>query len=209
MYDIDWIIFPASSVILTAEPSLVVRFAYCSAMSCTGGACSEERAQMHPGMVGMKIRNLFKRFRDIIRSLGNPLAIGKIVISRLNQFLIVRIRYVVFLFIIFKEIIGFKSFLYGNIVFNNNFFFDFPDSLSHIIVIIRGNIFSREACASSWEIPGTGKTIIKEAVKQGAGKRTSVVSEARTLHTYTNTLKILCAAMGIDYAGTHFKCERD
>lgn len=56
--------------------------------------------------------------------------------------------------------------------------------------------------------PGTGKTIIKEAVKKGAGKRTSVVTVARTLHTYSNTLKILCTAMGIDFAGTHFKCEK-
>jgi type II secretory pathway predicted ATPase ExeA len=40
--------------------------------------------------------------------------------------------------------------------------------------------------------PGTGKTVIKETIKQNACKRTSVISVARTLHTYTNTIKILC-----------------
>jgi MSHA biogenesis protein MshM len=56
--------------------------------------------------------------------------------------------------------------------------------------------------------PGTGKTVIKEAVKQNASKRTTVISVARTLHTYTNTLKILCQAFNIDFLGTHFSCEK-
>lgn len=56
--------------------------------------------------------------------------------------------------------------------------------------------------------PGTGKTIIKETVKQKADKRTIVISIARTLHTYTNTIKILCQAFNIDYNGTPFKCEK-
>ena len=56
--------------------------------------------------------------------------------------------------------------------------------------------------------PGTGKTVIKEAIKARAPKRLSVVSIARTLHTYTNTLKILCQAFNIDFMGTHFSCEK-
>ncbi len=56
--------------------------------------------------------------------------------------------------------------------------------------------------------PGTGKTVIKEAIKKNAAKRTTVVSVARTLHTYTNTLKILCQAFNIDFLGTHFSCEK-
>jgi MSHA biogenesis protein MshM len=56
--------------------------------------------------------------------------------------------------------------------------------------------------------PGTGKTVIKESFKQHAEKRIVVVTIARTLHTYTNTIKILCEAFNVEFAGTHFKCER-
>lgn len=56
--------------------------------------------------------------------------------------------------------------------------------------------------------PGTGKSVIKEAIKQNADKRIVVVTVARTLHTYTNTIKILCEAFNVEYDGTHFKCER-
>jgi MSHA biogenesis protein MshM len=56
--------------------------------------------------------------------------------------------------------------------------------------------------------PGTGKTVIKDAIKKQAAKRTTVISVARTLHTYTNTLKILCQAFNIDFLGTHFSCEK-
>ena len=56
--------------------------------------------------------------------------------------------------------------------------------------------------------PGTGKSIIKECLQQQADKKMVVVSIARTLHTYTNTLKILCSAFNVDFEGTHFKCEK-
>ena len=56
--------------------------------------------------------------------------------------------------------------------------------------------------------PGTGKTTIKEALKQNADKQMVVISIARTLHTYTNTIRILCQAFNIEYAGSHFKCEK-
>lgn len=56
--------------------------------------------------------------------------------------------------------------------------------------------------------PGTGKTVIREAVKLSASKRTSVITVARTLHTYTNTIKILCQAFNIEYAGTAHSCEK-
>ena len=55
---------------------------------------------------------------------------------------------------------------------------------------------------------GTGKTIIKEVVKQNADKRMIVVSVSRTMHTYKNTLKILCSAFSIEDEGAHFKCEK-
>lgn len=56
--------------------------------------------------------------------------------------------------------------------------------------------------------PGTGKSVIKDAIKNGANKRTTVVTVSRTLHTYTNTLKILCQATKVDFLGTHFSCEK-
>jgi MSHA biogenesis protein MshM len=56
--------------------------------------------------------------------------------------------------------------------------------------------------------PGTGKSVIKEAIRQNADKRSVVVTVSRTLHTYTNTIKILCQAFNTEYDGTHFKCER-
>lgn len=56
--------------------------------------------------------------------------------------------------------------------------------------------------------PGTGKTVIKEAIKQNADKRILVATVARTLHTYINTVKILCQAFNIDHQGSDFKCEK-
>ncbi len=57
-------------------------------------------------------------------------------------------------------------------------------------------------------VPGTGKTVIKEFLKQTSDKKQLVVTVARTLHTYTNTIKILCQAFNIDFEGSHFKCEK-
>lgn len=57
--------------------------------------------------------------------------------------------------------------------------------------------------------PGTGKTMIKSAINQKADKTTMVVNIARTLHTYFNTIKILCNAFKIDHAGSSFKCEKN
>ena len=57
-------------------------------------------------------------------------------------------------------------------------------------------------------VPGTGKSVIKESLSQASDKRELVASVGRTLHTYTNTVKILCEAFHIDFEGTPFKCER-
>ncbi len=56
--------------------------------------------------------------------------------------------------------------------------------------------------------PGTGKSVIKDAIRQQADKRMQVVTVSRTLHTYSNTIKILCEAFNVDYQGAHYKCER-
>ncbi len=56
--------------------------------------------------------------------------------------------------------------------------------------------------------PGTGKTVIKDFLKQTSDKRQLIVTVSRTLHTYTNTIKILCQAFNIGFEGSHFKCEK-
>lgn len=56
--------------------------------------------------------------------------------------------------------------------------------------------------------PGTGKSIIKESIVKKADKRSVVVTVGRTLHTYFNTVKILCHAFNIEFIGDSFKCEK-
>lgn len=56
--------------------------------------------------------------------------------------------------------------------------------------------------------PGTGKTVIKESLKRLPEKDHLVATVARTLHTYTNTVKILCEAFRIEFESNAFKCER-
>ena len=56
--------------------------------------------------------------------------------------------------------------------------------------------------------PGTGKTVIKESLKRLPEKQHLVATVARTLHTYTNTVKILCEAFRIEFESSAFKCER-
>ncbi len=59
-------------------------------------------------------------------------------------------------------------------------------------------------------VPGTGKTVTKNAIQNEADhKRMLVVTVSRTLHTYTNTIKILCEAFKTDPAGTSYKCEQN
>ena len=56
--------------------------------------------------------------------------------------------------------------------------------------------------------PGTGKSVIKESLKKLPDKQYLVASVARTLHTYTNTVKILCEAFGTEFENSAFQCER-
>jgi type II secretory pathway predicted ATPase ExeA len=56
--------------------------------------------------------------------------------------------------------------------------------------------------------PGTGKSVIKEAVREIDDKRMLVVTVSRTLHTYSNIIKILCDAFNVEQHGNHFKCEK-
>ncbi len=56
--------------------------------------------------------------------------------------------------------------------------------------------------------PGTGKTSIKNAIKQNAVKTAIVVNIGRTLHTYCNTIRILCDTFNVEHNGSSFKCEK-
>lgn len=56
--------------------------------------------------------------------------------------------------------------------------------------------------------PGTGKSVIKESLKRLPEKDHLVATVARTLHTYTNTVKILCEAFRIEFESSAFQCER-
>ena len=57
-------------------------------------------------------------------------------------------------------------------------------------------------------VPGTGKTVIKQSLQQLPEKQYLIAAVARTLHTYTNTVKILCEAFRIEFESCAFKCER-
>jgi len=56
--------------------------------------------------------------------------------------------------------------------------------------------------------PGTGKSVIKQALQQLPEKQHLVATVARTLHTYTNTVKILCDAFRVEFDYCAFLCER-
>ena len=56
--------------------------------------------------------------------------------------------------------------------------------------------------------PGTGKSVIKQALCARDPKRLIAPVVNRTLHTYHSTLRILCEAFQLDTAGRDFVCER-
>lgn len=57
-------------------------------------------------------------------------------------------------------------------------------------------------------VPGTGKSVIKQSLQRLPDNQHLVASVARTLHTYTNTVKILCDAFRVEFESSAFKCER-
>ena len=54
----------------------------------------------------------------------------------------------------------------------------------------------------------SGKSVIKESLRQLPESQHLVATVARTLHTYTNTVKILCEAFRVAFESSAFKCER-
>jgi type II secretory pathway predicted ATPase ExeA len=57
-------------------------------------------------------------------------------------------------------------------------------------------------------LPGTGKSVIKQSLQRLPENQHLIATVGRTLHTYTNTIKILCEAVRIDFESSAFKCER-
>jgi len=56
--------------------------------------------------------------------------------------------------------------------------------------------------------PGTGKSVLKAALLNHDPKRLITPVVNRTLHTYHNTLRILCEAFQIEFEGRDHRCER-
>jgi MSHA biogenesis protein MshM len=56
--------------------------------------------------------------------------------------------------------------------------------------------------------PGTGKSVVKQSLQRLPENQYLVATVARTLHTYTNTIKILCDAFKVEFESNAFKCER-
>ena len=57
-------------------------------------------------------------------------------------------------------------------------------------------------------VPGTGKSVIKMSLQRLPESQHLVATVARTLHTYTNTVKILCEAFRVAFESSAFACER-
>ena len=56
--------------------------------------------------------------------------------------------------------------------------------------------------------PGTGKSVVKQALFAYDPKRVITPVVNRTLHTYHNTLRLLCEAFQIEFEGHDHRCER-
>jgi type II secretory pathway predicted ATPase ExeA len=56
--------------------------------------------------------------------------------------------------------------------------------------------------------PGTGKSVLKQQLLAHDPKRMITPVVNRTLHTYHNTLRILCGAFQIEFEGHDHRCER-
>jgi len=56
--------------------------------------------------------------------------------------------------------------------------------------------------------PGTGKSVLKQTLLHHDPKRMITPVVNRTLHTYHNTLRILCGAFQIEFEGRDHRCEK-
>ena len=78
---------------------------------------------------------------------------------------------------------------------------------SEILDVLRAHCQQGGLCLVAGE-PGTGKTACAPPCSATIPSAWSRPSVGRTLHTYHNTLRILCQAFEIDFEGVDFKCER-
>ena len=85
-----------------------------------------------------------------------------------------------------------------------------PSLLEHqqqVLDILRVHAQQGGLCLVLGE-PGTGKSTLKQALVQHDPKRMMTPVVNRTLHTYHNTLRILCEAFQIEFQGRDHHCER-
>jgi type II secretory pathway predicted ATPase ExeA len=81
------------------------------------------------------------------------------------------------------------------------------DHQQEILDVLRAHCQQGGLCLVAGE-PGTGKTTLRAALQAHDPKRLVTPTVGRTLHTYHNTVRILCQAFEIDFAGGDFKVER-
>ncbi len=85
-----------------------------------------------------------------------------------------------------------------------------PELLAHqreVFEVLRVHCRQGGLCIVAGE-PGTGKTLLKETLKAHDPKGLLPPHIGRTLHTYHNTLRILCQSFGADFDGSDHKCEK-
>lgn len=85
-----------------------------------------------------------------------------------------------------------------------------PELLQHqkeIFATIKVHAQQGGLCVIMGE-PGTGKSVIKQHIINHDKKRMITPAISRTLHTYSNTLQILCEAFGIEASGRDTRRER-
>jgi type II secretory pathway predicted ATPase ExeA len=76
-----------------------------------------------------------------------------------------------------------------------------------ILEVLRVHCHQGGLCLVAGE-PGTGKSSIRAALAQHDPKRLVTPTVSRTLHTYHNTIRILCQAFEIEFEGGDFRVER-
>src|SRR5476651_850934 len=67
---------------------------------------------------------------------------------------------------------------------------------------------SRADCVWCWASPAPARNVIKQSLQRLPENQYLIAAVARTLHTYTNTVKILCDAFRVEFESCAFKCER-
>lgn len=92
----------------------------------------------------------------------------------------------------------------------NPFDLDGLELLPHqreVLEVLRVHCQQGGLCLVAGE-PGTGKTTIRAALSAHDPKRLVTPTVGRTLHSYHNTVRILCQAFEIDFEGGDYKVER-